>query len=246
MKRRWVYLVVVAAIIALCVGCQKVGSAVLPTMEPTAAPTVEPTVEPTPTMESTLEPNLALTPSQTPASGRLEDPKEEAAEFVQAVFEMVNQLRVKKGREELNLSATLCALATIRADELRQICEANVEQLGRVSALTNDERHTRPDGSSWLTIFFDLGVDLDWAQESVAEWMLSPKGSSKDSYNAMGMWLSTKGDRQAYLDHQFNNIGVGVVYSHGVFFACQLVSTSNEELSDSEIEEMLADIVYGQ
>jgi len=109
------------------------------------------------------------------------------AVLAQEVHRLTNIERSNLGIQSLGSSQSLSRLATIRAREI-------------ITSFS----HTRPDGREFFTVFDDNEVEYRRAGENLAAGQLSPA-------EAVRSWMtSTTGHREALLNAEFNNLGVGV------------------------------------
>ena len=102
------------------------------------------------------------------------------------VLSLVNKERAKKGLRPLTMDTQLLEAAMQRAAE-------NAVMFG----------HTRPDGSSWSTIF-----DLSTGGENVAY-------GQKTASQVMNVWMNSEGHRSNILTADYNSVGIGCFYQPG-------------------------------
>ena len=164
----------------------------LPTVRPTAAPAPSYSPSPAPAEKETATPAAEKeTPSPTQASG------EEEGKFsngdIDRVAALVNAYRAQYGLEELRSSSTLNKAAKIRARELAEVFS-----------------HTRPDGSSGLSI-----SDKAWG-ENIG------MGQGLDADTVMTGWMNSQGHRENILRETFTILGVGFYEKDGMCYWVQL------------------------
>lgn len=204
-------------ILFLLAGCQQ-ADAFVPTATPTAIPVA--TVEPTPV--ATAKPTPTATPVPTPTL----PPKS----FAELVLEKVNNARLENGLEPLEMSASLCAAAAIRADELRQKSEAINDPGYMNNILTRDEMHSRLDGEFFTTIIDEVGITKwEWAGENVNYAMQSDYGATIDSNRAFTAWKNSPDHWENILYENWTKTGIAVVYNNGIAYAVQLFTTGHKE-----------------
>ena len=107
------------------------------------------------------------------------------ADFAYQVYEIVNEERSKKNRDELEWDEDLAACAQERAEEI-------VEKFS----------HTRPDGSSCFTILKENDISYRSAGENIAYGQSDPE-------DVMNSWMNSSGHRANILNSNFERIGVG-------------------------------------
>lgn len=113
------------------------------------------------------------------------------------VVEILNKERAKEGKSKLTINNNLMEAAGIRAEEI-------VEKM----------EHDRPDGSSWLTIYEELGVDYRSAGENIAGGQTSPD-------YVMNAWMNSAPHKKNILGN-FSEVGVGCYQENGRFYWVQL------------------------
>ncbi len=109
-------------------------------------------------------------------------------------FQRINEYRKEKDLEEYELDVSLTLAANLRAREVAEVLS-----------------HTRPDYSSFSTVFDEFGVSYN---ENAAESV----GVGYATANAMCYkWYQTSSDRKYMLDetYHFDKVGVGYYYYAG-------------------------------
>lgn len=127
-----------------------------------------------------------------------ENTKSSEDEFAEQVLVLINQERVNAGLNELTMPDYLVAPANKRAEELKELFS-----------------HTRPDGSSWSTVFDDYGIPYKAAGENLAYGYLTPE-------EVVDGWMNSQGHRANILYDSFNQIGIGVYFDNGTVYWSQL------------------------
>ena len=111
-------------------------------------------------------------------------------DYAWEVLDIVNRERIANGVQPLVMDKGIWDAAQIRAKEL-----------------TVRFSHTRPDGTGCSTIFPDYG---DHQGENIARGQLTPS-------DAMISWMNSPGHRSNILNGDFKSIGIGCVYTSGLF-----------------------------
>lgn len=101
------------------------------------------------------------------------------------VVALMNQERAAAGIGGITQSATLDALAQIRAQEIVQ-----------------NFSHTRPNGASCFTVFEENGVTYLVAGENIAAGYSTPE-------EVMNGWMNSEGHRANILNSSFGQVGIG-------------------------------------
>lgn len=127
-----------------------------------------------------------------------EEKKLTVEDYPDEVIRLVNEERAKSGLSPLTKSATLEAPALIRAQE----------QEKKFS-------HTRPNGSSWSTVFDDFGIYATYRGENLAYGQKTPA-------KVMKSWMESEGHRKNIMDPRFTEIAVGIYQNGGVTYWSQL------------------------
>ena len=110
------------------------------------------------------------------------------AALADEVFRLSNIERANNGASSLGRVALLTDVALLRAREIRE---------------PNQFSHTRPDGREFQTAFTDIGLAANYAGENIAAGQTSPA-------EAVRAWMESSAHREAILDGDFGNLGVGV------------------------------------
>lgn len=116
-------------------------------------------------------------PSETEPAGDEHD--------VYEAIRLINAERTKAGLPELAIDSDLMEIAAVRAEEM-------VTKYG----------HTRPDGSSWDTIFAEMGVDMPHPHGENA-------GSQGTASKQIASWMNSSGHKANILNSDVTRIGVG-------------------------------------
>ena len=167
----------------------------VPTDTPTPAPTNTPTPKPTPVpatptpVPATPTP-VPATPTPVPATPTPAPvSKGEASNSnAQAVLDLINAERAKKGVAPLTLDSSLNAAARVRAAEL-----------------ATKYGHTRPNGNPPTTAIKDQGVSYSAAAENIAA------GYSSASDLVNGWMNSTTGHKENIENPSFTKMGLASI-----------------------------------
>ncbi len=154
------------------------------TVPPTATPggpTQTPT--PTPTLSSLFLPLVRKDASPTPTASPVPD-------FVQQVFDLVNQERQSVGCAALNMDSRLMAAAQGHTEDM---------------ALNDFLSHTGSDGSSLWERILAQGYNYTLVGENIAAGYATPQ-------EVMNGWMSSPGHRDNILDCSVVDIGIGYYY----------------------------------
>lgn len=138
-------------------------------------------------------------------------PTETEKKYADEVAFLVNQQRRANGLPDLAVLPKLSQAAQVRSKEL-------------VSSFS----HTRPNGSDSITVLKEYGLTYTYYGENVAKGQTSPQ-------QVMNSWMNSEGHRQNILTQQFKYIGIGVVYSNGVYYWTQIFLNTTQSFSDSYI-----------
>ena len=147
------------------------------------------------TSSSNKNNNNTTANSQKESSSAAEDGHNR--EYAEAVIDLVNQEREKKGLSPLEMNETLMGGCEIRAEEL-------VEKFS----------HTRPDGSSCYTVV-QSEYGSSYIGENIAEGYTSPE-------HVMNGWMNSSGHRANILKKEYEEIGVGCYVYNGRKYWVQL------------------------
>lgn len=123
-------------------------------------------------------------PAESQAGETSESP-EESGDVYEAI-RLINAERTKAGLAELEIDEDLMNIAAVRAEEM-------VRKYG----------HTRPDGSSWDTIFAEMGVEMPHPHGENAG---SQGNSASKQINS---WMNSSGHKANILNSDVTRIGVG-------------------------------------
>ncbi len=119
-------------------------------------------------------------------------------EYTQEVIRLLNVEREEAGLNPLTYDITMQAMADHRAEEA-----------------SRKFSHTRPDGSSWKTIFSDYQMQSNYRGENLAFGQKSPS-------KVMKAWMASKGHKANILNARFTNIAVGLYVKNGVLYWSQM------------------------
>lgn len=145
-----------------------------PTQAPTQPPTQAPTEAPKPAISAEMSTKVA---NSMNAYGN----------YIQQVFNLVNERRKASGLAELQFNNTLAQVATYRCIEIIE---------------TDVFSHTRPDGTPCYTLFDQYGMVYSAAGENLAAGQMNPDEVVTD-------WMNSPGHRANILG-DFTDIGIGV------------------------------------
>ncbi|WP_369716905.1 CAP domain-containing protein [Leptotrichia sp. HSP-536] len=109
--------------------------------------------------------------------------------FQMEVVRLVNIERRKRGIASLSVSNELSKATAIRADEI-----------------SRKYSHTRPDGSSYLTVLKTAGYMHSYVGENIAAGQKSPE-------EVMNAWMNSSGHRANILNPNYTEMGVGFTYA---------------------------------
>ena len=121
-------------------------------------------------------------------------------DFAQQIHRLLNEERSNAGVGALSLNNTLSRISYVRATEI-----------------SSTWSHTRPDGSSWSTVFDQYGVS--WGG-GIAENLAYI--SYSDAADVVYSWMNSSGHKANILNGSYSEIGVGVYYSGGNYYICTL------------------------
>ena len=124
--------------------------------------------------------------------------KTAAKSYEEQVVDLVNAERAKKGMNPLVMDATLTSAAEKRANET----------VGTFS-------HTRPNGSSCMTVLAEYGISYSTAGENIAAGQSTPEA-------VVAAWMNSTGHRANILNPTYGRIGVGccqVNSGYGIYWA---------------------------
>ena len=132
----------------------------------------------------------------------------ELAEYAKQVAILVNRERSSYGLQPLKYSPLLSEAANVRSSELRK-----------------NFSHTRPNGTSCFTVLKEFDISYFSAAENIAYGQRTPE-------IVMNAWMNSSGHRANILSKNVEYIGVGVVYSNGIYYWTQLFASS-DSISDA-------------
>lgn len=132
----------------------------------------------------------------------------ELAEYAKQVAILVNRERSSYGLQPVKYSPLLSEAANVRSSELRK-----------------NFSHTRPNGTSCFTVLKEFDISYFSAAENIAYGQRTPE-------IVMNAWMNSSGHRTNILSKNIEYIGVGVVYSNGIYYWTQLFASS-DSISDA-------------
>mgnify|MGYP003302462619 FL=1 len=132
----------------------------------------------------------------------------ELAEYAKQVAILVNRERSSYGLQPVKYSPLLSEAANVRSSELRK-----------------NFSHTRPNGTSCFTVLKEFDILYFSAAENIAYGQRTPE-------IVMNAWMNSSGHRANILSKNVEYIGVGVVYSNGIYYWTQLFASS-DSISDA-------------
>lgn len=136
----------------------------------------------------------------------------ELAEYAKQVAILVNRERSSYGLQPVKHSPLLSEAANVRSSELRK-----------------NFSHTRPNGTSCFTVLKEFDISYFSAAENIAYGQRTPE-------IVMNAWMNSSGHRANILSKNVEYIGVGVVYSNGMYYWTQLFASS-DSISDAYLPE---------
>jgi uncharacterized protein YkwD len=113
------------------------------------------------------------------------EPNRVCSTYAEEVLKLVNEERTSRGLSALELDENLCAAAEVRAGEV----------LRRFS-------HTRPNRTSWMTVFNEFGISYNICGENIARGFNSSK-------SVVDAWMNSSGHRANILNPNYTHMGVG-------------------------------------
>ena len=118
----------------------------------------------------------------------------------QEIVKLINAERARIGLHELKVSPKVMQAAQIRAGEC-----------------TTQFSHTRPDGTSFGTVFMEVGLGTGGG-EIIGEGFTTAKG-------VVNAWIASPGHYKDIIDNRDNYIGVGIaVDANGHYYYSTLVT----------------------
>lgn len=127
--------------------------------------------------------------------------------YADNVAALVNEYRTANGLNPLRVIPLLQSDAQTRAVEI-----------------SSDFSHTRPDGSSYETVFSSSLVKNSWA-ENIAYGSSTPE-------EVMEQWKNSSGHNENILNSDMTHIGVGAYISNGTIYWVQLFISSKLSYDD--------------
>ncbi|MDD3173795.1 MAG: CAP domain-containing protein [Herbinix sp.] len=127
-------------------------------------------------------PSLNLTITQIPSG---------TANYAREVLRLVNVERSKAGLPAYTTNQTLTTAANKRAQEI-----------------TSSFSHTRPNGTSFFTVFRDYKIPFRAAGENIAYGQRTPQA-------VVSAWMKSPGHRKNILSSRFKKIGIGIAQKSG-------------------------------
>ncbi len=113
------------------------------------------------------------------------------------IFDLLNELRVSQGLNELKKSSSLSAGARIRAKEMYDY---------------NYFAHSRPDGGSWDSVF---KVEIPLSGYSyLGENLAKTTGTSPSASYFMELWTNSPGHYENMVRDVYTHVGIGVYYGY--------------------------------
>lgn len=135
------------------------------------------------------------TPPSTTSTGSANS---DVSSYAAQVLQLVNAERGKQGLSALTTTSALTSAADKRATETAQSFS-----------------HTRPNGSSFSTIFAEFGISYSASGENIAYGQRTPQ-------EVVTGWMNSPGHRANILNSNFNKMGVGVYQaSNGTIYWTQ-------------------------
>ncbi|BBF41832.1 transporter [Lachnospiraceae bacterium KM106-2] len=164
---------------------------------PSPAPTKAPTVTPAPTKMPTA--TKVPTPTKVPVATAV--PTKAPTTSNSVVSEMlasINKERNSQGLSSLTTNDNLNAAATKRAKET-------------VSLFS----HTRPDGTSGVTVLKEYGISYQAWGENIAY-------GQRNVTEVMNSWMNSSGHRANILSSKFSKVGIGCYENNGTLYWTQV------------------------
>lgn len=139
------------------------------------------------TPEAPTEPETSTTPGSPESS------------YAEQVIALVNQERAKEGLSPLVYDASIEKAALVRAKEIQ-----------------TSFSHTRPNGSSFSTVFSEMGITYRRVGENIAWGQKSPE-------EVVRVWMNSPSHRANIMNANYGRIGVGhLTNAKGVSYWVQL------------------------
>lgn len=118
-------------------------------------------------------------------------------DYRQEIVRLVNEERTKRGIAKLSIDNSLMEIADIRAEEI-----------------TENFSHTRPDGTSFRTLYDDYGLENYSGGENIAMGQKNPE-------DVMRSWMNSSGHRENILRSHYTSIGIGIAVKNGYAYWVQ-------------------------
>ena len=150
--------------------------------------------------QETRAPEETTPPKATevkPPSPSTEAPETDSS-YEDQVLQLVNKERAKAGLSSLTTSKSLSSAANKRAVEI-----------------VKSFSHTRPNGTSFSTVFDEYGINIMSGGENIAYGQKTPE-------EVVNAWMNSSGHRANILNSKFNKLGVGVHRENGTIYWTQL------------------------
>lgn len=125
-------------------------------------------------------------------------------EYVEELFDLINEERDKINRNQLIMSDMLNRAAEIRAEEMAESFE-----------------HKRTDGRAFSTVLDDEGISYEFAAENGAQIF-----SSSTAVSALGAWMRSPLHKAIMLSNNYSVTGLGCYCKDDVYYWCQLFITT--------------------
>jgi len=119
---------------------------------------------------------------------------------VQDVLNLINSFRDAAKLNFLELDATLCEIAEIRAKEIIEKWD-----------------HTRPDGTNVTALASSYGLRYIFLGENIAKGQSSAK-------KVVEQWMNSKSHRDNILESFYSKTGIAVINNNGILYWVQIFS----------------------
>ena len=116
------------------------------------------------------------------------------SQFVQQVFDLVNQERAKTGLKSLSMNSSLSNMAMVKAQDMYN---------------KNYFDHQSPTYGSPFDMMKTFGITFNYAGENIAKGQRSPT-------EVMDQWMNSPGHRANILNNSFTQIGIAYYNSEWV------------------------------
>ena len=114
------------------------------------------------------------------------------------ILKVVNEAREKEGLQPLKYNDKVAAVAQLRADEMNK---------------NKYFEHERPNHTSWVTAYQELGVDYTIAAENIARGFSQPE-------TVVAAWMASEGHRKNILNPKIEYMGIGI---SGYYYAQEFI-----------------------